>query len=275
MKQTIKLSESKLRGMIGSILKETLEDNNWYVCAETDYNEGVVYVWITNSQEDVDDANNCSEGWAEGPYSREQARELAQEYAQKGSNKEIPWEYAGENEEGVNNEQLAERKQTIKLNESQLRNIIREAINEIDYSNFDFSKTRGIDLSDTCFGVTPREVKEKVLALQKAITDVMEMMNGAGAGKAFDKEMWNKCYDFNKFISKYYVELKTNYADLEGSWEEDHSDIPFMRKMDDDYGIPNYYDKEGKVIDRKTFRTNFKPHARKVNESKIHNDKIF
>lgn len=154
---------------------------------------------------------------------------------------------------------MKQNKRILKLNESQLRKIIKESLDEIDYSNFDFSKTRGIDLSDTNFGVTPREVKEKVLALQKAITDVMDMMNGCGAGKAFDEEMWDKCYDFYNFINQYYIELKNNYTNYEGSWEEDHSDIPFIRKYDDDYGIQNYYDRNGKQIDDKFFRSNFKP----------------
>ena len=155
-------------------------------------------------------------------------------------------------------------KRTIRLKESELRHIISESvskmINEIDYSNFDFSKTPGIDLSDTHFGVTPKEVKEKLLALQNAIKDVMDIMNGNGAGKSFSKEMWDKCYDFYKFISRYYVQLKQQCRDIEGSWEEDHSDIPFIRKYDDDFGIPNYYGKDGKVIDNKTFRSNYKPH---------------
>jgi hypothetical protein len=133
-------------------------------------------------------------------------------------------------------------------------------INEIDYSNFDFSKTNGIDLSDTCFGVTPKIVKEKLSALQNAIKDVMDIMNGDSAGKSFSNEMWDKCYDFYNFISKYYVELKQNCSNFEGSWEEDHSDIPFIRKYNDDYGIPNYYGKDGKQIDSKSFRSNFKPH---------------
>lgn len=155
-------------------------------------------------------------------------------------------------------------KKTIRLTEGELRRIISESvskmINEIDYSNFDFSKTPGIDLSDTCFGVTPKIVKEKLLALQNAIKDVMDIMNGNGAGKAFSKEMWDKCYDFYEFISRYYVQLKQQCRDIKGSWEEDHSDIPFIRKYDDDFGIPNYYGKDGKVIDDKTFRTNYKPH---------------
>lgn len=160
-------------------------------------------------------------------------------------------------------------KQTKKINESQLRNIIREAISEIDYSNFDFSKTRGIDLSDRSYGCDPKEIKEHILRLQKDIKSFMDILSYCSP-TLFD-EMWKECYNFYNFISKYYIELKNNYANHEGSWEEDHSDIPFIRKYDDDYGIPNYYDKEGNVVDDKTFRTNFKPHARKINESKIHN----
>lgn len=155
-------------------------------------------------------------------------------------------------------------KQTIRLKESELRHMISEAVkktlNEIDYSNFDFSKTPGIDLSDTCFGVTPKIVKEKLQALQNAVKDVMDITNGQASGKAFSREMFDKCYDFYKFISRYYVELNKQCRDIKGSWEEDHSDIPFIRKYDDDFGIPNYYGKDGKVIDDKTFRTNYKPH---------------
>lgn len=158
---------------------------------------------------------------------------------------------------------MKQNKRILKLNESQLRKIIKESLDEIDYSNFDFSKTDGIDLSDTCYGVTPRIVKEKILALQKAIIDVMDMMNGGGAGKAFDKEMSRRCYDFYNFITQYIIELKQTHTNYEGTWEEDHSDIPFIRKYDDDSAIPNYYDKNGKVVDDRTFRSNFKPHTKK------------
>lgn len=158
---------------------------------------------------------------------------------------------------------MKQNKRTLKLNESQLRKIIKESLNEIDYSNFDFSKTNGIDLSDTCYGFTPKEVKERLLALQNAINAVMDMMNGSGAGSAFTREMWDRCYDFYNFITQYLVELKQTHTNYEGTWEEDHSDIPFIRKYDDDYAIPNYYDRDGKQIDSKTFRSNFKPRTKK------------
>ena len=157
-------------------------------------------------------------------------------------------------------------KQQIKITESDLHKIIKESvkkvINEIDYSNFDFSKTDGIDLSDIDPGyqISPKEVKEKVKRLQYSLKDVMELTNGSVAGRNFSREMWDECYNFYRFISRYYIELEKDCRDFEGSWKEDHSDIPFIRKYGEDSSIPNYYGKDGKVIDDKSFRTDYKPH---------------
>jgi hypothetical protein len=156
---------------------------------------------------------------------------------------------------------MKQNKRTLKLNESQLRKIIKESLNEIDYSNFDFSKTRGIDLSDRSYGDDPKEIKEHILRLQKEIKSFMDILSNCSP--TLFEEMWDECYGFYNFITQYYIELKNNYTNYEGTWEEDHSDIPFIRKYDDDYGIPNYYDKNGKQIDDKFFRTNFKPHTKK------------
>jgi hypothetical protein len=156
-------------------------------------------------------------------------------------------------------------KKLVKLTEGDLHRIIKESvkkmINEIDYSNFDFSKTDGIDLSDIDpgYAISPREIKEKVKRLQDALKDVMDLTNGNVAGKNFSREMWDECYNFYRFISKYYIELDKECRSIEGSWKEDHSDIPFIRKYTDDFGIPNYYGKDGNPIDRKSFRTDFKP----------------
>lgn len=128
------------------------------------------------------------------------------------------------------------------------------------YDDIDFSKTPGIDLSDAYY--SPKEIKEKVLALQTAIKDVMDIMNGAYAGKAFSKEMWDRCYDFYNFISEYYIELKQDCRSWEGSWEEDHSDVPYIRKYGDDCTIPSYYGKDGKRLPDDYFKRNFKPHNR-------------
>lgn len=158
-----------------------------------------------------------------------------------------------------------------KLNENDLRKIISETLKENydkwvkdnnilkeAYNDIDFSRTPGIDLSDAYY--SPKEIKEKVLALQTALTDVMDIMNGEYAGKAFGKEMWNRCYDFYNFISEYYIELKRNCSSYEGSWEEDHSDVPYIRKYGEGSTIPNYYGKDGKRLPDDYFKRNFKPH---------------
>lgn len=134
----------------------------------------------------------------------------------------------------------------------------RKAIKEGAYDDIDFSKTPGIDLSDAYY--SPKEIKEKVLALQTAIKDVMNIMNGAYAGEAFSKEMWDRCYDFYKFIKEYYIELKKDCRNYKGSWTEDHSDIPFIRKYGEECSIPNYYGKDGNRLSDDYFKRNFKPH---------------
>lgn len=152
-------------------------------------------------------------------------------------------------------------KRIIRLTESDLHRLVEQALNEIDYSNFDFSKTRGLDISDSDV-YSPQEIKEKVLAAQTAVKDLLDIMNGDNAGRNFGKEMWDGCYDFYRFITKYAIELKQDCRSIEGSWEEDHSDIPFIRKYDDEFMIDNYYDKQGNPVDRNSFRQNFKPHNR-------------
>ena len=155
-----------------------------------------------------------------------------------------------------------------RLTESNLRNMIREAIkssiNEVNFSNFDFSKTPGIDLRDIKkdWGVTPADVKQKLGALQTALKDVMELTNGAIAGENFSKAMWDKCYDFYQFISQYMVELKKDCRGYDGTWQEDHSDIPFIRQYGEDSEIPPYYTKDGNIVGDEHFRTNFQPHKR-------------
>ena len=135
--------------------------------------------------------------------------------------------------------------------ESEKRKTIKES-----YDDIDFSKTPGIDLSDA--DVSPREIKEKVLALQTAIKDVMNIC--FYGGKAFNKEMWDRCYDFYKFISEYYIELNKDCRNYKGSWTEDHSDIPFIRKYGEECSIPNYYGKDGNRLSDDYFKRNFKPH---------------
>ena len=155
-----------------------------------------------------------------------------------------------------------------RISEKGLRRMIREAvrssINEVDYSNFDFSKTPGIDLRDANadWGVAPADIKQKLQALQTALKDVMELTNGAVAGKNFSDAMWDRCYDFYRFISQYMVELKKECSSIDGTWEEDHSDIPFIRKYGEGSEIPPYYTKDGKMVDDNHFRTNFRPHKR-------------
>ena len=46
---------------------------------------------------------------------------------------------------------------------------------------------------------------------------------------------------------------------FDGSFEEDHTDIPFIRKFGEDCSIPPYYGNDGKPIDHTYFRTKFKP----------------
>ena len=149
-------------------------------------------------------------------------------------------------------------KRKIRLTESDLHKIINNILKEASFDDIDFSRTHGIDLSDSY--VSPKEVKEKVLALQTAIKDVMDLMNGGSAGKAFNKELWNACYQFYIFITQYYIELKKECSSYEGHWEEDHSDIPYIRKYDDDYAIQHYYGKNGKKLPDDYFKRNFKPH---------------
>ena len=96
---------------------------------------------------------------------------------------------------------------------------------------------------------------------QDALKDVMELTNGDRAGKELSRELSRECYNFYNFISEYYIELDMECRDCEGSWEEDHSDIPFIRKYDD-YSLQDYYDKNGKPIDRSRFRKNYKPHGK-------------
>lgn len=165
----------------------------------------------------------------------------------------------------------------MKLSEKQLRNIIRKRLSEAtetksgwDFSNVDFSKTPGINLPADDEGGwyhSPKEIKEKLQALQNAVKDVMDLMNGDQAGSEFSKEMWDECYRFYTFISQYYVELVKDCSDFQGSWEEDHTNVPFIRKYTDDYGIPNYFDKTGKQVGDETFRQNFKPRERNLQES--------
>ena len=95
-------------------------------------------------------------------------------------------------------------KGTIKLNESQLRNIIREAISEIDYSNFDFPRTRGIDLSDTCFGVTPRKVNESKIhnIIKESIKKVLNEGEGAEDALAWDLRRQEEEYEAKKVYEK-------------------------------------------------------------------------
>ena len=158
-------------------------------------------------------------------------------------------------------------KQTIRLNEAQLKSVVAEAVrrcvNEADYSDFDFSRTRGVNLpvDDSGRYAQPREIKEKLKRLQDALKDVMELTNGDRAGKELSRELSRECYNFYNFISEYYIELDMECRDCEGSWEEDHSDIPFIRKYDD-YSLQDYYDKSGKPIDRSRFRKNYKPHGK-------------
>lgn len=155
-------------------------------------------------------------------------------------------------------------KKTIRLTESDLHNVIQEAVkkivNEVDHSNFDFSRTPGIDLTDIDpgYNISPAEIKQKLLNLQNALKEVMDLTNGDMAGRNFSSEMFDKCYDFYNFIGQYMVELKSNCANYEGSWEEDHSDIPFIRKYGDDFEIPPYYTKDGNRVPDESFRQNFK-----------------
>lgn len=158
------------------------------------------------------------------------------------------------------------KKQTIRLNESQLRHIVKESVSKLiregDWDDIDFSKTRGVRLPDggDDWFLSPREIKTKIRALQDALKDVMNMTNGNMAGDELSNELFHECYDFYKFISQYMVELNDHCSDVNGSWDEDKSDMPFIRKYGDDYNVDAYYDKQGKALGRERFGSNFKPH---------------
>ena len=136
-KQTIKLNEGKLKNIIRKTLKEALDgmnnaENNWYVCSETVYDYGEVHVWITTNQEEVEEANMCSEGNADGPYSKEEAYRKAMEevkWGEKNGAGIYTWKYVGESGEDTND---------TPINESRLRNVIKKAIKEaLDLSPYD------------------------------------------------------------------------------------------------------------------------------------------
>lgn len=158
------------------------------------------------------------------------------------------------------------KKQVIRLNESQLRRIVKESVSKLlregDWDDIDFSKTRGVRLPDggDDWYLSPMEIKTKIQTLQDALQDVMDMTNGNRAGDELSNELFDGCYKFYNFISQYKVELVSHGKDANGSWVEDKSDLPFIRKYDDDSTVQSYYDRQGNAIGRERFRSNFKPH---------------
>ena len=156
----------------------------------------------------------------------------------------------------------------IRLSESQLKGIIgksvRRILSEGDWDDIDFSRTRGVKLPDGSDGMysNPREVKEKIKALQDALNDVMDMTDTNMAGDELSNELFDGCYQFYKFISQYLIELNDHCSDVNGSWDEDKSGMPFIRKYNDDCVVDSYYDKQGNALGRERFGKNYKEHQR-------------
>ena len=162
-------------------------------------------------------------------------------------------------------------KRRIRLSESELRKVIgrsvRKALNEGEWDDIDFSRTRGVRLPDggDDWCLSPREIKTKIQALQDALKDVMDMTNGNRAGDELSNELFDGCYKFYNFISQYMVELVSHCRDINGSWDEDKSDMPFIRKYDDNSTVQSYYDKQGNALGRERFGSNYKPHQGRGN----------
>jgi len=117
--------------------------------------------------------------------------------------------------------------------------------------DIDFSKTRGIKLPDGEYDwyLEPKEIKSRILNLQKAIDSVMDIFNGERGGKELSGAIENKCHDFWNFIHK--LEIEEGYA-RRGDGKQgkiNHTDIPFIRLLDDDSTIDHYYDETGEIVD--------------------------
>ena len=159
-------------------------------------------------------------------------------------------------------------KKNIKLNESQLRNMIAKSIKSIlkegDYDDIDFSKTDGVRLpSGDDWYYSPKDTKKAILGLQQALRRVMDMCNGNRLGDELSDELWQECYNFYSFISKYCIELDDECSDINGKWTKNMSNVPFIRKYGENSSIPRYFDKSGKAInDKERFGSNFTPHNR-------------
>ena len=122
------------------------------------------------------------------------------------------------------------------------------------WDDFDYSKTYGVKLpvgptDDLPYAFTPREIKTRIVALKKAITNVMDLFNGGACGEDLCNEIEDECRDFYYFITQYVSDLGGGMY-LDGVPSADYSDVPYLRKTDPNtYCFDNFYTKDGKVFD--------------------------